>query len=110
MTAYTYYSPKQMWIVDSGVSHHMVSDVSRLNNATHCDSVKQVTVERRAVEDYGYHSRGSVCELMGPTMPIGTKTITQAANTPNCIDPIISTPSAPDGHSWFKLRGQGLLA
>ncbi|CAL2231319.1 unnamed protein product [Prunus armeniaca] len=66
MTAHTFYSPKQVWIVDSGVSHHMVSDVSRLNNATHCDSIKQVTVgngEGLAINHIGHAAISSCLKL-----------------------------------------------
>ncbi|CAL9022249.1 unnamed protein product [Prunus brigantina] len=44
MTAQTSYVPDQVWIADSGVSHHMVSDISSLNHVAPCESTEQVIV------------------------------------------------------------------
>ncbi|BBH05343.1 hypothetical protein Prudu_016706 [Prunus dulcis] len=37
MTAQSSYSPKQVWIIDTGASHHMVGNASHLHNITSCD-------------------------------------------------------------------------
>ncbi|KAI5314222.1 hypothetical protein L3X38_043398 [Prunus dulcis] len=44
MTAQTSYSPEQVWIADSGATHHMVGDVSHLQNMTPCVTEENVTV------------------------------------------------------------------
>ncbi|CAL2254172.1 unnamed protein product [Prunus armeniaca] len=44
MTAQTSYSPEQVWIADSGATHHMVGDVSQLQNVTPCVTEENVTV------------------------------------------------------------------
>ncbi|CAL2255540.1 unnamed protein product [Prunus armeniaca] len=44
MTAQTSYVPDQVWIADSGASHHMVSDISSLNHVAPCESTEQVIV------------------------------------------------------------------
>ncbi|KAL6269518.1 hypothetical protein ACE6H2_026429 [Prunus campanulata] len=44
MTAQTSYNPDQVWIADSGATHHMVSNLDHLNNAAACDSAENVTV------------------------------------------------------------------
>ncbi|BBN67852.1 hypothetical protein Prudu_208S000200 [Prunus dulcis] len=44
MTAQSSYSPKQVWIIDTGASHHMVGNASHLHNITSCDVTTNVTV------------------------------------------------------------------
>ncbi|CAL8176000.1 unnamed protein product [Prunus armeniaca] len=44
MTAQTTYNPNQVWIADSGATHHMVSTLDHLNNVAACDSAENVTV------------------------------------------------------------------
>ncbi|KAI5319029.1 hypothetical protein L3X38_038737 [Prunus dulcis] len=44
MTAQSSYSPEQVWIADTGASHHMVGDASQLHNLTSCDVPENVTV------------------------------------------------------------------
>ncbi|KAI5335957.1 hypothetical protein L3X38_026091 [Prunus dulcis] len=44
MTAQSSNIPNQVWIADSGASHHMVADVSSLHHVTPCESAEQVTV------------------------------------------------------------------
>ncbi|CAL2245419.1 unnamed protein product [Prunus armeniaca] len=44
MTAQTTYNPDQVWIADSGATHHMVSTLDHLNNVVACDSAENVTV------------------------------------------------------------------
>ncbi|BBN67607.1 transposable element gene [Prunus dulcis] len=41
MTAQSSYIPNQVWIADSGASHHMVADVSSLHHVTPCESAEQ---------------------------------------------------------------------
>ncbi|BBH09514.1 hypothetical protein Prudu_022027 [Prunus dulcis] len=44
MTAQSSYSPEQVWIADTGASHHMVGNASQLHNITSCDVPENVTV------------------------------------------------------------------
>ncbi|KAI5343142.1 hypothetical protein L3X38_011018 [Prunus dulcis] len=44
MTAQSSYSPEQVWIADTGASHHMVGNASQLHNITSCDVLENVTV------------------------------------------------------------------
>ncbi|CAL2246117.1 unnamed protein product [Prunus armeniaca] len=44
MTAQSSYSPEQVWIDDTGASHHMVGNASHLHNVTSCDVTENVTV------------------------------------------------------------------
>ncbi|CAL2230376.1 unnamed protein product [Prunus armeniaca] len=44
MTTQTTYNPDQVWIIDSGATHHMVSNLNQLTNVTACDSVENVTI------------------------------------------------------------------
>ncbi|KAI5353156.1 hypothetical protein L3X38_006049 [Prunus dulcis] len=44
MTAQTSFSPKHVWIADSGASHHMVGNSSQLDHVTPCNVDENVTV------------------------------------------------------------------
>lgn len=81
-----------MWIVDSGVSHHMVSDVSRLNNATHIDSVKQTTVgngESLAINHISHAAISSYLKLPTifhvPQLKANLLSVHQLCKNNNCL-------------------------
>ncbi|CAL8091503.1 unnamed protein product [Prunus armeniaca] len=55
MTSQTFYSPEQVWIADSGATHHMVGDVSQLQHVTPCVTEENVTVGNGLTMPYVFH-------------------------------------------------------
>ncbi|CAL2277183.1 unnamed protein product [Prunus armeniaca] len=66
MTAQTTYNPDQVWIADSGATHHMVSTLDHLNNVAACDSAENVTVGN--MEGLQIHHIGTA-KLSSLTLP-----------------------------------------
>ncbi|CAL2235003.1 unnamed protein product [Prunus armeniaca] len=60
MTAQCSYSPEQVWITDTGASHHMVGNASHLHNVTSCDVTENVTVGNGEVAYLGQQIKSSL--------------------------------------------------
>ncbi|BBH03567.1 hypothetical protein Prudu_014481 [Prunus dulcis] len=102
MTAQTSYMPDQVWIADSGASHHMVSDISSLTHVAPCESTEQVIVgngEGLKIKHIG--TTAIACASTSLRMPSDrvTKTILLKGRSNNGLYPI---PSAVSSHCLSK--------